>query len=105
MSSVTSVQKTRELGEKAKTEVSWLNQGVVASVLSLLRPYAPQMVPFMAFAVMIPALVFFSLSAGWIVWRSIAVGWETTLYLQYGCVTDCIYSRIHADLCVWKGMG
>ncbi|KAF7800046.1 hypothetical protein EIP86_011289 [Pleurotus ostreatoroseus] len=89
-----SLRETRSSNEKYSTEVHeppWLIrlpmrlvQGAVASGYSLFRPYAPQMVPLMAFAITIPILVFFSLSAGWLVWRSIAVSWETNLYLQYG---------------------
>ncbi|KAI0348518.1 hypothetical protein BDW22DRAFT_1424674 [Trametopsis cervina] len=48
------------------------------------RAYLPQLVPLVVFLVSIPVLLFFSISAGWFVWRSIAVGWETRLYLQYG---------------------
>ena len=96
-----SLRETRSSNEKYSTAVHeppWLIrlpmrlvQGAVASGYSLFRPYAPQMVPLMAFAITIPILVFFSLSAGWLVWRSIAVSWETDLYLQYGCVPN----RVH----------
>lgn len=50
----------------------------------LIRPYSPQLIPLAVFILTIPALLFFSLSSGWFVWRSIAVGWEVPLYLQYG---------------------
>lgn len=50
------------------------------------RPYAPQLLPLAVFVLTIPALLFFSFSSGWFVWRSIAVGWEVPLDLQYGCV-------------------
>lgn len=58
----------------------------VSSGFRLVRPYAPQLVPLAVFVCAIPALLFFSLSSGWYVWRSIAVGWEVPLYLQFGCV-------------------
>lgn len=48
------------------------------------RSYVPDLIPLVVFVVSIPVLLFFSFSAGWFVWRSIAVGWETDLYLQYG---------------------
>lgn len=57
---------------------------MLASGLRLLKPLAPQLIPLTVFVLAIPVVVFFSLSAGWFVWRSIAVGWETTVYLQYG---------------------
>jgi hypothetical protein len=50
------------------------------------RPYLPQLVPLAVFLISIPLLLFFSVSAGWFVWKSIAVGWEVNVDLQYGCV-------------------
>ncbi|EKM61145.1 uncharacterized protein PHACADRAFT_134396 [Phanerochaete carnosa HHB-10118-sp] len=56
----------------------------ISSGFRLVRPYAPQLIPLAVFVSAIPALLFFSFSSGWFVWRSIAVGWEIPLYLQYG---------------------
>lgn len=50
----------------------------------LFKPFAPQIVPLAVFILAFPIIVFLSLSSGWFVWRSIAVGWETELHLQYG---------------------
>lgn len=61
-----------------------LANDLVASGLRLLRPFAPQFIPLAVFVFTVPVLVFFSFSAGWVVWRSIAVGWESSLDLQYG---------------------
>ncbi|OCH96036.1 hypothetical protein OBBRIDRAFT_702409, partial [Obba rivulosa] len=47
-------------------------------------PVGPQLVPLVVFLAAIPVIVFLSFAAGWIVWRSIAVGWETEVFLQYG---------------------
>ncbi|GJE87632.1 Seipin domain-containing protein [Phanerochaete sordida] len=58
--------------------------GFLSSGFRFIRPYAPQLVPLAVFVCAIPALLFFSFSSGWFVWRSIAVGWEVPLYLQYG---------------------
>jgi len=52
--------------------------------LGFLRPMAPQLISMAVFLLLIPLIVFLSVFAGWIVWRNVAVGWETTLYLQYG---------------------
>ena len=49
-----------------------------------IRSFIPELIPFAVFVTSIPILLFFSLSAGWYVWRSAAVGWETNVYLQYG---------------------
>ncbi|PSS37586.1 hypothetical protein PHLCEN_2v602 [Hermanssonia centrifuga] len=77
--------------EQAFTSYPWVVRYPLAGFtnlfalgLKLFRPVAPQLVPLAVFVLTIPILVFFSISAGWFVWRSIAVGWETSLYLQYG---------------------
>lgn len=57
---------------------------LLLSGFRLLRPYTPQLIPLAVFLLTIPVLLFLSLSAGFFVWRSIAVGWEVPLYLQYG---------------------
>ncbi|KAL6302157.1 hypothetical protein BKA93DRAFT_737358 [Sparassis latifolia] len=57
---------------------------LILAGLRLLRPFTPQLVPFIVFLLALPAIAFLSLSAGWLVWKSVAVGWETDLYLQYG---------------------
>ncbi|KAI0788526.1 putative adipose-regulatory protein-domain-containing protein [Abortiporus biennis] len=53
-------------------------------VLRRAKPFAPHLIPLIIFTLAIPVILFLSCSAGWFVWRSIAVGWEETLYLQYG---------------------
>ncbi|EMD42159.1 hypothetical protein CERSUDRAFT_110697 [Gelatoporia subvermispora B] len=57
---------------------------LVAACVRLFRPVGPQLVPLVVFLAAIPVIVFLSFTAGWIVWRSIAVGWETEVFLQYG---------------------
>nr|GAT44068.1 predicted protein [Mycena chlorophos] len=47
---------------------------------TLLRPILPLFV----FLSLVPGILFFSASAGWIVWRNAAVSWRVPLYLQYG---------------------
>lgn len=56
----------------------------VGSSLRLIRPYTTQLIPLVILTLTIPLLVTLSLSSGWMVWRRIAVGWDTELYLQYG---------------------
>jgi len=51
---------------------------------SFLRPIAPQLIPLTIFLLLIPLILLLSVFAGWIVWKNVAVGWETTLDLQYG---------------------
>lgn len=57
---------------------------IISWTLRLIKPLAPHLVPLVIFSLSIPVVLFLSFSAGWFVWRSIAVGWEAPLYLQYG---------------------
>ncbi|KAI6047757.1 putative adipose-regulatory protein-domain-containing protein [Pisolithus marmoratus] len=52
--------------------------------IRLLRPFAPQLVSLLVFLALIPIVVSISLFSGWYVWRNVAVGWKTDIYLQYG---------------------
>ncbi|KAH7912589.1 hypothetical protein BJ138DRAFT_1004176 [Hygrophoropsis aurantiaca] len=54
------------------------------AVVGLFRPIAPQLVPLFVCLALIPVIVFFSLFSGWYVWKSVAVGWQSLLDLQYG---------------------
>jgi len=55
-----------------------------AQVASAIKPYSPQLVPFIVCLAVIPFLVFFSFVAGWLVWASVPRGWAVPVYLQYG---------------------
>lgn len=59
---------------------------LIAACLRFFRPVGPQLVPLVVFLAALPVIFFLSFVAGWIVWRSIAVGWEAEVFLQYGCV-------------------
>ncbi|KIP11421.1 hypothetical protein PHLGIDRAFT_474304 [Phlebiopsis gigantea 11061_1 CR5-6] len=61
-----------------------LSSNLIKTGFQFLRPYAPQLIPLLVFILTIPALLALSLSSGWFVWRSIAVGWEVPVHLQYG---------------------
>ena len=63
-----------------------LSGNLIRAGFQSLRPYAPQLIPLLVFLLTIPTLLALSLSSGWFVWRSIAVGWEVPVYLQYGYV-------------------
>ncbi|KAI6007210.1 putative adipose-regulatory protein-domain-containing protein [Pisolithus albus] len=52
--------------------------------IRLLRPFVPQLVCLLVFLALIPIVVSVSLFSGWYVWKNVAVGWETEVYLQYG---------------------
>lgn len=52
--------------------------------MSVLRPVALQLVPIFVCLFLIPFAVCLSIFAGWMVWKSLSVGWEVPLYLQYG---------------------
>ncbi|KAF5385463.1 hypothetical protein D9757_005402 [Collybiopsis confluens] len=49
-----------------------------------LRPYSPNLVSLFVFVFLMPFIAFISFYAGFIVWKSVAVGWQIPLYLQYG---------------------
>jgi len=52
--------------------------------VSVLRPVALQLVPVFVCLFLIPFAVCLSVFAGWVVWKSLSLGWEVPLYLQYG---------------------
>jgi hypothetical protein len=60
--------------------------GFVVNVISGLRPYAPQLVPILVFAIFVPLAILLSAFAGYIVWTNLSVSWEFPLYFQYGYV-------------------
>ncbi|KAF7320380.1 hypothetical protein MKEN_00822800 [Mycena kentingensis (nom. inval.)] len=57
---------------------------VASSVWSLVRPTLPYTIPILVCLACVPAILFLSASAGFVVWRAAAVSWSTPLYLQYG---------------------
>ena len=80
---------------------------MIASAFRFIKPFAPQLIPLTVFALSIPVVIFFSLSAGWFVWRSIAVGWETEVFLQYGYALPPLLftsDTKHIYLCLLSGM-
>lgn len=62
---------------------------LVAAAVRLIRPFVPELaplaVPFAVFVLALPVIALLSASAGWLVWKSVAVGWEVEVNLQYGC--------------------
>lgn len=57
---------------------------VVSSGSSFLRPFAPQLIPVLICLFLVPLAILLSLTAGFIVWKNVAVGWESPLHLQFG---------------------
>ncbi|KAF9010364.1 hypothetical protein BDZ89DRAFT_1078162 [Hymenopellis radicata] len=57
---------------------------LLSKCLALIRPFAPQLIPLVVFAFLIPLVLSLSAAAGYAVWKNVAVGWEMPLYLQYG---------------------
>lgn len=58
----------------------------LSSTFSALRPFAPQILPVLICIFLIPLVIFISVYAGFVVWKNVAVGWNTPLYLQFGYV-------------------
>ncbi|KAG1870994.1 hypothetical protein C8R48DRAFT_697337 [Suillus tomentosus] len=68
-------------------EYSWLENAISSAIrfiMNLFRPVAPQLIPLFVCLALIPVIILFSLFSGWYVWKNVAVGWESSLYLQYG---------------------
>ncbi|EGO05179.1 hypothetical protein SERLA73DRAFT_174147 [Serpula lacrymans var. lacrymans S7.3] len=57
---------------------------ILFSMLSIFRPFAPQIIPLVVCLVLIPVILIFSLYSGYYVWKNVAVGWESPIHLQYG---------------------
>ena len=56
------------------------------AILRLFQPLAPHLVPLAVFSVTLPLIILLSVASGYLVWKSVAVGWESELFLQYGFV-------------------
>ena len=65
-------------------------------VASVLRPIAPQLIPFAVFFLLVPLLVVPAVISGLYVWYSRAISWETPLFFQYGCVLSSPVRGIHS---------
>lgn len=74
-----------------------LGLDLVWAVLRLFQPLAPHLIPLAVFSATLPLILFLSFGSGYLVWKSVAVSWETDIYLQYGCVT-----RRQRDECMSK---
>ncbi|EPT03900.1 hypothetical protein FOMPIDRAFT_127752 [Fomitopsis schrenkii] len=56
----------------------------MAAIFRIVSPYTTNLIPLVVFLLSIPVIAFLSASAGYLVWKSIAVGWEIDVVLQYG---------------------
>lgn len=63
--------------------IKWLGD-IMAAIFRIVSPYTTNLIPLVVFLLSIPVIAFLSASAGYLVWKSIAVGWETDVILQYG---------------------
>ena len=59
---------------------------LIWAVLRLFQPLSPHLVPLAVFSITLPLIFFLSIGSGYLVWKNIAVSWETELFLQYGYV-------------------
>ena len=57
---------------------------ILTPIARSLRPWAPQLIPLLVGLSIIPLLALLSAGAGFYVWKTAAVSWETPLFLQYG---------------------
>lgn len=73
-------------------------------VASVLRPIAPQLIPFAVFFLLVPLLVVPAVISGLYVWYSRAISWETPLFFQYGCVLPCTQSGVSTHVLKSDGL-
>jgi len=57
---------------------------IMAAIFHFVSPYTPNLIPLAVFLLALPVIAFLSISAGWLVWRSVAIAWEAELPLQFG---------------------
>ena len=57
---------------------------ILAPFARSVRPWAPQFIPLLVGFSILPLLGLLSAGAGFYVWKTAAVSWETPLFLQYG---------------------
>ena len=58
----------------------------ISLISSVLRPIAPQLIPFAVFFLLVPSLLIPAIVSGVYVWYSRAVSWQFPLFFQYGYV-------------------
>ncbi|KAH9937060.1 uncharacterized protein B0H18DRAFT_1081349 [Fomitopsis serialis] len=56
----------------------------MAAIFRIVSPYTTNLIPLVVFLLSIPVVALLSASAGYLVWKSVAVGWEADVVLQYG---------------------
>jgi hypothetical protein len=61
-----------------------LTSRVLASLALSVRPLVPHLIPLLVGLSIVPLLALLSSGAGFYVWKTAAVSWETPLFLQYG---------------------
>lgn len=61
-----------------------LSGDLLAKGSGYMKFMAPQLITLAVCLFLIPLVIFLSAFAGWFVWKHVAVGWETPVYLQYG---------------------
>lgn len=61
-----------------------LSLRILAPLARSLRPWVPHLIPLLVGFSIIPLLALLSAGAGFYVWKTAAVSWETPLFLQYG---------------------
>lgn len=87
---------------KVSTAPVNISLSLLSGGFSVLRPYAPTIVPVFVFSLFIPLILLLSALSGWFVWSSLSVSWKVPLYLQYGYVSALL--RYTYLTCVCVGM-
>ncbi|KAF9475635.1 hypothetical protein BDN70DRAFT_883523 [Pholiota conissans] len=80
----TSEPQSSSILSKAITTPIILSFSLLSRAFSVLRPYAPTIVPLFVCALFIPLVLLLSTFSGWFVWSNLSVSWKVPIYLQYG---------------------
>jgi hypothetical protein len=75
-------------------------------IASVLRPIAPQLIPFVVFFLLVPLLVIPAILSGVYVWYSRAVSWQSSVFFQYGYVLTqmCVYVLMNPEATEFRRM-
>jgi hypothetical protein len=61
-----------------------LSLRILVPLVQSLRAWVPHLIPLLVGFSIVPLLALLSAGAGFYVWKTAAVSWETPLFLQYG---------------------
>jgi hypothetical protein len=61
-------------------------ESLFSQTLEFMKSITNQLVTLIVCLILVPLVILLSVFAGWFVWKTVAVGWDIPVYLQYGYV-------------------